>query len=236
MIEFNLLPDVKIKYLKTKHIEHLVTTLSIVIASVSFAIFVTLLLFVDIYQKVHLNNLTNQINTSSSKLASNKNLNQILTVQKQLETIPKIEAQTPTTSRLFNYISQLTPSTATISTLNASFSANTITISGGANSLAVVNTYIDTLKYATYNNATNHTNNNKAFSSVDLSSFNYASNNSSSASLAQYTITANFDPILFNSSDNITLIVPKETTTRSILNQPTLFKAGSQPATTVKTG
>ncbi len=235
MIEFNLLPDVKIKYLKTKHIERLVTTVSIVIASISFAIFVSLLLFVDVYQKVHLSNLTNQINTSSSKLASNKNLNQILTVQKQLETIPKIEAETPTTSRVFGYISQLTPSTATISTLNVSFSTSTITITGGANSLATVNTYVDTLKYATYNNTTNHTTKNKAFSSVVLSSFNYSSNNSNSQP-AQYSITAKFDPALFNSSDNITLVVPKETTTRSILNQPTLFKASSQSTTSNKTG
>jgi Fimbrial assembly protein (PilN) len=150
-----------------------------------------------------------------------------LTVQKQLEAIPTLETQSPTTSRLFGYIAQLTPVNATISTLNISFTAGTVTLTGGADSLATVNTYVDTIKDATYNNLTAKTKNNKAFSSVVLSTFSYAS---TASPPAQFSITFNFDPALFNSADNVSLVVPSETATLSILNQPTVFKANSPAA------
>ncbi|HEY1645610.1 MAG TPA: hypothetical protein VGF75_04490 [Candidatus Saccharimonadales bacterium] len=229
MIEFNLLPDVKIQFLRTKALEHLVVTLSFIVGAVSLTVFILLLVFVDVVQKVKLDNLNTEINTSTSQLSSNKNLNQILTVQKQLETLPQLEQQTPTASRLFGYLTQLTPASATISDLNVSFTANTVSITGAADSLATVNTFVDTLKYATYNNVTDKTEGTKAFNTVVLASFGYSTQNSTSEP-AQYTITGNFDPTLFNSSDNISLIVPSETTTRSIINQPTLFKATPAPA------
>lgn len=231
MVEFNLLPDVKLQFLKTKRLEHLVIVLSVIVGAVSLAVFIFLFVFVDVAQKVKLDNLTNEINTSSTKLESNKSLNEILTVQNQLETIPSLEAKAPAASRIFGFLAQLTPANASISSLNVDFTTNSITITGGADSLATVNTYVDTLKYATYTNATDHTKNNQAFNSVVLTSFNYSTSNSGANSTpAQYSIAFNFDPTLFNSSDNITLVVPNEITTWSILNQPVLFKANPTPA------
>ncbi len=232
MVEFNLLPDVKVQFLKTKRIEYLAITTSIVIGAVSALVFILLFLYVDVGQKVKLDNLNSQIGNYSSQLTSNKNLNQILTVQHQLETIPSLLNNAPATSRIFGYLTQLVPVNVTISTLNLNYSTNNMSITGGADSLATVNTFVDTLKYATYNNSTNNTKNNSAFSQVVLSSFSYNSSGSSSgAPSAQYTITFDFDPILFNRADNLKLIVPNETTTRSILNQPQLFKA-NPPSTT----
>jgi Tfp pilus assembly protein PilN len=236
MLEFNLLPDVKLNYLRTKRLEHLVIFVSFIVGAASIAVFILLFLFVDVAQKVSLDNLTTQINTDSSKLSSNKNLNQMLTVQNQLQSLPSIENQSPTTSRLFGFITQLTPVNATISDLTISFTpTNTVTITGGADSLTTVNTFVDTLKYATYNNSTDNTTGTSAFNTVVLSSFNYSNSASSggdAASPAQYTISFNFDPTLFDAADNISLVVPSETTTRSIINQPTLFKAEPKSATT----
>ena len=233
MVEFNLLPDVKVDYLKTKRFEHLVITTSFIVGGISLAAFILLFLFVDVAQKVTLNDLSSQIKTSSNQLTSNNNLGKILTVQKQLETLPTLESQTPKVSNIFSFITQLTPVNATISSLAVNFSSgssnssttssgSSITISGGADSLATVNTFVDTIKYATYNDTTTKKTNVQAFSSVVLSSFSYSTSTTSSP--AQYTITFNYDPALF-SSDTINLVVPSETTTRSVLNQPILFKS-----------
>jgi Tfp pilus assembly protein PilN len=224
MIEFNLLPDVKVQYLRTKRTQHLIITLSAIVGAASFAVFLLLFLFVDVGQKVRINQLDSQISSSSAQLTSNKNLNQILTVQNQLETIPTLEAQAPTTSRLFGYLSQVVPANATISSLAINFSTDNVTISGGADTLATVNTLVDTLKYTTYNDATTKASSVSAFKTVVLSSFGY-SGTATNGQTAQYSVAFNFDPILFKSTDSITLVVPSETTTRSILNQPQLFKA-----------
>jgi len=226
MIEFNLLPDVKMEYLRTKRTQHLVITLSVIVGAVSVGVFVLLFLFVDVGQKVRISQLNGQISASTSQLSSNKNLNQILTVQNQLETLPSLESKSPTTSRMFGYISQVMPPNTTISSLSINFTTNTVTMTGAADSLATVNTLVDTLKYTTYSNATTKTNNTPAFSAVVLSSFSY-SNSATNGNAAQYSIAFSFDPALFNSSDDITLVVPSETTTRSILNQPQLFKANT---------
>lgn len=231
MVEFNLLPDVKIQYLKTKRIEYLVIALSIIVGGLSLVVFVLLFLFVDVGQKVKLDDLTSQINSYTAQLSSNKSLNQILTVQHQLETIPSLENQSPTVSRLFGYLAQVVPVNVTISSLNLTFATNNMTITGGADSLDTVNQFVDTLKYTKFNDVTDNSKNNIAFSSVVLSSFNYSnSSGGSNAPAAQYSITLNFNPLLFNSADTINLVVPTEITTRSILNQPVLFKANPKPS------
>jgi len=225
MVEFNLLPDIKLEYLKTKRLEHLVTVISTVVGCLAVAVFVFLFVYTNVYQKVKLDNLNTQIGNYSASLKSNSSLDQILTVQNQLETLPSLEAQAPTTSRLFGYIAQVTPINATISSLNVNYSTNSIVISGNADSLATVNTYIDTLKYSTFDDTTTGVKNQPAFNTIVLSSFNYTNNASSSGQSAQYSITCNFAPVLFKSTDKISLIVPNEITTQSILNQPVIFKA-----------
>src|ERR1700722_10065372 len=107
MVEFNLLPDVKLEYLRNKRLEHMVIVISTIVGCVSLAVFIILILFADVFQKVKIDNLNTQITRSSATLESNSSLNQILTVQNQLETLPTLEAQAPKTSRLFGYIAQL---------------------------------------------------------------------------------------------------------------------------------
>lgn len=225
MVEFNLLPDIKLEYLRTKRLEHLTTIISAIVSCLALAVFVFLFVYTNVYQKVKLDNLNNQISNYSNSLKSNTSLDQILTVQNQLESLPSLEAQAPTTSRLFGYIAQLTPINATISSFNINYTTNAIAISGNADSLATVNTYVDTLKYSTFNDTTNGLKNQQAFNTVVLSSFNYTNTSSSSGQSAQYSITCNFAPTLFKSTDKISLVVPSEITTQSILNQPVIFKA-----------
>jgi Tfp pilus assembly protein PilN len=219
MIEFNLLPDVKLQFIKAQRLKRLVIAFSTLISIVALVIFVLLLLFVDVAQKKHLRDIDHDISTNSSKLTSNTNLNKILTIQNQASSLPALEAQDPVVSRLFGYMTELTPLQASVSSLNVDYTQNTITVTGAADSLATVNQFVDTLKFTTYKSAT--ASSTPAFSTVVLSSFGY-SQGTSNAQPANYTITFSFDPTIFsNAAANVTLTVPTITTTRSITGQPT---------------
>lgn len=224
MVQFNLLPDVKLEYLKAKRLLRMVTSAAIAIGGVAFVLFVVLLLVVYVFQKQQLNNLDGKINTAKLQLSRNTNLNKILTVQNQLESLPSLEAQDPVTSRLFNYLSQITPVNADISDFNIDYTNDTMIITGSADSLTTVNKYVDTLKFTTYALSGTNTKNN-AFSQVVLTSFGISSHPTNNRP-ASFTINCSFNPTIFNVADNSSLVVPPNfITTRSITQQPKLFVA-----------
>ena len=226
MLELNLLPEVKINHLKTQRLKHSIVSICIIVSIVFLALFGGFIYYVYIFQKNDISNQNTKITSYISQIKSNKDLDKILTIQNQLNSLPNIESQTTVPSRLFGFISQVTPTKATISDLNVSLTSSSITLNGSADSLSTVNQFVDTLKYTTYNTSTSK--NKSAFSAVTLSSFSYSSSNSSSTKAAQYSITFNYDPTLLSNSSTVNLIVPNITTTRSILNQPlNLFKANT---------
>jgi hypothetical protein len=175
---------------------------------------------VDIFQKKSLSDLNHDISTYTKQLQDTPNLNKILTVQNQLQVLTSLHDQKPAATRLFGYLQQVTPSTASISQFNVDYTQNTISITGNANSLDVVNAFTDTLKFTTYKKSDGTSAN--AFTAVVLAQF------SRSASGTTYTITANFDPMIFNSTNNSSLTVPNIISTRSIVEQPTdLFQSNT---------
>lgn len=201
MIQFNLLPDVKLEYVKTQRTKHLLMLVSVVASIASVAILLVSVLTVDVVQKKSLSDEDNDVTRYSMQLKSVSNLNKILTVQNQLSTLTALHEQKPVVSRLFNYIAQVTPNQASLNELNIDYTANTITIGGTAPSLDAVSTYTDTLKATTYSvNGTGKTN---AFTSVVLGSFGQNQGG------ATFTITCSFDPTIFNTDDNVTLSVPQ---------------------------
>lgn len=201
MVQFNLLPDVKLRYVKTERTKRLIILASLVVSMPSIAVLLISFLTVDVVQKKALNDENADISHYSSQLKNIPNLNSILTVQNQLNELGTLHDQKPVTSRLFTYVSQVTPPLATLNQLNIDFSAGTLTIGGTAPSLDVVNTYTDTLKATVYQaageSATTH-----AFSQVVLSSFGRNDQG------ATFTITSNFDPVIFNTDDDVKLSIP----------------------------
>lgn len=126
----------------------------------------------------------------------------MLTVQSQLKSLPDLHGQKPYTSRLFGFMDLLTPSNASISELNLDMSAGTLTVTGTASGLDVVNELADALKYSTYTAGDNGAPLN-AFSNVVLSSFDRNEKN------ATFTIDLNFDPLIFNNANDVNLKVNK---------------------------
>lgn len=215
MIQFNLLPDIKLEYIRTQRIKRLVTALSILLSCVSIVTFAGLLIYTGVYQKTQLTHINQDISTANGQLNSSTNLNKILTIQNQLESLPALDAQKPVASQLFNYLQKLTPSTATISSVNINFGLDTITISGAADSIKTINQYVDTIKFTNFSTSKGaNQSTTPAFSNVVLSNFEVQNGG------ATYTITFSFNPIIFNVAYNTHLVVPQITTTRSILDQP----------------
>lgn len=222
MIQFNLLPDIKLEYVKTQRTKHFLTLLSLVVSVASIAVLLVAIVTVDVVQKKTLGDENNDISRYTVQLKGVPNLDKILTVQNQLSTLTSLHEQKPVTSRLFNYISEVTPSTASLNNLDINFAGaagstaaapstalstgtatgNTLTIGGSAPTLAVVNTFTDTLKATVYTVAGSNTSPLGAFSDVVLSSFGQGKSG------ATFTITCNFDPTIFDTDDNVTLTVP----------------------------
>jgi hypothetical protein len=99
---------------------------------------------------------------------------------------------------------------------------NTMTISGDAPSLDVVNTFVDGLKFTKYS-VDGSADSKNAFSNVVLSNFGRSNQG------ATYTITLAFDPVIFSNSNKVTLNVPDIVTTRSVIEQPSaLFNQGGE--------
>lgn len=221
MVQFNLLPDVKLEYIKTERLKKLVLSVSVIAGAAALFIFLLLVLTVDVWQKKTINDLSGDIKTSSKKLEDTPNLNKILTIQSQLNSLDSLHAEKPVASRMVDFLGQVTPNNATISDLKADFGENSLSVSGNAPSLDIVNAFIDGLKFTTYTTTANKSSQ-KAFSDVVLSQF------TRDASKASYTITLTFDPAIFDGSSDVTLKVPNQITTRSIIEQPnSLFQEGN---------
>ncbi|HEY8999441.1 MAG TPA: hypothetical protein VIM53_03970 [Candidatus Saccharimonadales bacterium] len=216
MIQFNLLPDVKLDYIKAERQKHLVVSVSTIASIAAVTLFVILIVVVDVWQKKSMSDLNADITTDSSQLQSTQSLNKILTVQNQLGALETLHNQKPVVSRLFGYLQQITPATATIATLNVDYTQQTMTITGSAKTIDDVNTFVDTLKFATYGTSSSSTQQN-AFTNVVLSSFSRSTNS------ATYTINLSFAPTIFSETSNVVLTVPNKITTRSVLGLPALF-------------
>lgn len=233
MIQMNLLPDVKLEYIKAQQTRRLVVSVALIASAVSVGILVLILLGNGL-QKKHLNDLSKDITRESSQLQQQKDIGKILTVQNQLQSLTALHAGKPAASRLTGYLNSLTPSQIAISSFTIDYTQNTAVITGTADALSSVNKYVDTLKYTTYTNQDNNdTKGTKAFSNVVLTSFGLASE-AVNGGKASYSISLNYDKNIFDITQNIKLDIPNLTTTRASLDNPTdLFQNGP---TTVKQG
>lgn len=214
MIQFNLLPDIKIHYLRARRQKHLVLLSSIVVIIASLALLVLLISVVFVLQKKNLSDLNGDIKESSAELSNTPDLNKMLTVQNQLKSLEALHDSKPVATRLFGYVNQATPASASITRLVADYDKFTLGISGTADSLNTVNTFADTLKFTTFHTTSHDSDEKRAFSAVTLSSFGKGSKSTT------YTITMTFDPTIFSEKEDVTLTVPKKITTRSEVEQP----------------
>lgn len=227
MIQFNLLPDVKVEYIKTRRRKRLIMLASIVSSTAAFAIFALLFLFVRVSQTAHIKALDKDIKTNVSKIQSIPDIDKILTIQNQLNSLPELHDKKVVSSRLTGYLTQMTPAQATISDATLDFEANTMILKGQADSLPTVNKFADTLKFTDYKVNASDGATGKAFKDVVLQSFSVAGSGGGGQGVS-YELTMTYDPAIFavvknvtqGSTDAVTLNVPKIISTRSETEKP----------------
>jgi Tfp pilus assembly protein PilN len=220
-IQINLLPEVKLKYIKSQRTRNLVVSGSVVASGIAVAILILMMATVYVVQKKQLSGADKDIQNASSQLESIDSLPDILTVQKQLDTLVGLHQSKHVTSRIFSYLPAVTPTNVFVGKLGVDLATNSMKIDGTAKNQAAVNTFIDTLKYTTYTIGTD-AQERKAFTKVIESGFGITEDNTS------YSLSVTFDPTLFNNNSIDSngnqvapkLHVPKTTTTRSVIDNP----------------
>ena len=236
MIQLNLLPDVKLEYIRSQRSRRLVIAIAFFATAVSLVLLIAMLVIGGV-QKKYLSDLSKDVNKDSSQLKNEPDIDKILTVQNQLGSITALHDGKPNVPSVFSYLNEVTPTDSVISSFRIDFVAQTISIDGGSGSLSGVNKYVDTLKYTMYtiDNAQPST---KAFNNVVLTSFGLNSDAGSTTRPASFSVTLTYDPLIFDITKNVQLQIPSQTTTRAGLdNADALFqnvpkpttKAGNQP-------
>jgi hypothetical protein len=220
MIQFNLLPDVKLEYIKARQTKRLVILVSAVVTSVSLAIVVVLFLGVNVVQKNHLNNLQKDIDKDSKAIQEVQDLNKILSVQSQLNNLNGLHDAKPAVERLGGYLGQVVPNEVSISDMDIDYTTGTMVIDGSSDAVKNVNEFVDTLKFTTF---TIDGQQSKAFPEVVLTEVD---RNDETTPPVTYKLTIKFDPMIFNITKEIKLEVPNQVTTRSVTERPSpLFQA-----------
>jgi hypothetical protein len=213
MIQFNLLPDIKVQYLKSKRRKHTVVVSSVIASIVSVALLVLLLAIVHGVQKKSLSDLNADIKTKSTELQSTPDLTKVLTIQNQLQELSTLHDGKPVATRMYDYLSQVTPNDISINKADVDFQQSAISLSGSAKDLATINKFVDTLKFTKYSTASG-AQNKEAFTKVVLTNFGTDNNKST------YTVTFAFDPVIFQQTEEVKLEVPDIISTRSKVERP----------------
>lgn len=213
-VQFNLLPDVKLEFQQQQRLKRTVYGISALAVAFALVLFILSFVVVDILQKQLISNANNDIKTYSNKLQAIPNLSKVLTIQNQLNALPDLHQQKHITSRLFSYLPEITPVKVNIGKLSIDTNASTLDIQGTADTIESVNKFVDTLKFTDFTLNNNADNKTKAFSNVVLTQVDRDDKQ------ATYTIDLSFDPTLFSASQSVQLVVPQETTTRSVINSP----------------
>jgi Tfp pilus assembly protein PilN len=191
-VQFNLLPDSKLTLNRNIHTKRLVFSIATIVSLVSIGVLIVLLLFVDGVQKKLLNDAAKNVDKSSSHLKA-LNVERIITVQNQLQALPGLHQNKHISSRIFTYLPKITPTNVSINQLTLDLTKNTLSISGNTDSQKTINTFVDTLKYATFKVGP-QSKAAPAFTQVVESGF------SLNAGSVGYTIDMVFDPLLFTNS------------------------------------
>jgi hypothetical protein len=228
MIQLNLLPEVKLEYIKAQKQRRLIFLVSAISAGLAIALLVSLFLIGSLQNK-HLSDLDDDIRIKSGQLKGKKDIDRILTVQNQLNSLSGLHEAKPSAARLFTYVNQVTPAQVNIGDLKIDYLTQSASVTGTTDSLSSVNQYIDTLKFTNFTvegvETPAGTPLPKAFSNVVMTSFTIDADSKNSPP-AKYTVTFNYDPAIFDIKQNVNLMVPKTTTTRSAQQSPNdLFQA-----------
>ena len=246
MIQFNLLPDIKIEYIKTLKLKRMVMTIAFIAVGASVGLLI-LMFSMNAVQKRHVSNLNSDIERLKTELDETDDLTKILTVQNQLNALPALYDGRPAINRLPGFIDQTTPVGIGITQMTIDFSTSTVEIIGDSKNLKTLNSFVDTLRYTTYEVEHEETEEVadtgeememtetevhealNAFGNVGLVQF------ARDSEKATFTLSFSFDTTIFDITKKVKLTVPSLVTTRAEVPSPDLFNGAVEVEETTGT-
>lgn len=148
-VQFNLLPDSKMQLDKAQRTKHLVYTIATIATIFSVVLLLVMLVVVDVVQKKMMDDAGTKVDNASKQLRD-LNIDKVVTVQNQLQALTGLHQNKHISSRIFTYLPKVTPPGVSINKLDLDLAKTTLNISGTAGSQKDVNTFVDSLKQATF--------------------------------------------------------------------------------------
>jgi hypothetical protein len=227
MIQLNLLPDVKLEYIKTKKTKRMVVGVSLIVIGASVGLFILMFSFVNFAQKNHISKIDKDTEKYVNEIKNTEGVNEVLTIQNQLLVLDPKHQEKPATERILPYLEQV-KSGAQLTTITVNFEDNTMQISGKTSNLDLVNKIVDTMKFATYVPKSEAGSENSEATKVspytDVVLESYAIDDETKE--ASFEISLKFDPKIFSNTEEVVISIPNTESTRSNTEKPKLDENG----------
>ena len=236
MIQLNLVPDVKMEFIKARRTYRVVLFSSIIVSIIALTGLTIYYVTVDVIQRHTLNSNISKIQDESTKISSSPNLNKIVTVQKSLESLPGLYAASPRASNLLPYLVDMASTGVSIASVDMDYKTGALTMAVETDNLIDGNIFYNQLKYATYtivgtpSPIATQTPVFTGLTSTGLDDSGFASSGSSSTSGSCseghicFAIKATMATALFAqnvvANTNGIIAVPNENVTQSVCSQP----------------
>ena len=236
MIQLNLVPDVKMEFIKARRTYRVVLFSSIIVSIIALTGLTIYYVSVDVIQRHTLNTNISKIQDESTKISSSPNLNKIVTVQKSLESLPGLYAASPRASNLIPYLIHMASNGIAISAIDMDYKTGVLSLTVETDNLTDGNVFYNQLQYATYtivgttSPVTTKTPVFTGLTSTGLDDSGFASSGSSSSSsgscsggLICFTVKGTMATALFTqdviANTNGIISVPNENVTHSVCGQ-----------------
>lgn len=218
MIQLNLLPDIKLEYLRAQRTKRFFILTSMVVSGGAIAVVVLMALFVYGIQARHSANLDRDIGSNIEALEATPNLSQILTVQNQLDELPNLHDAKPTVSRMFDYFTVLVPDEVDLNSLDLRYGKDgadtALEFTGVSEDFKSVNQFADSLKNAQFT-SDQFVDSELAFSKVTLETIGKNQDET------VFSIIVVVEPEVFQAGqDNLKLTVPSIVSSPSVTERP----------------
>lgn len=229
MIKLNLLPDVKLEYLRTRRLQLKVMSLASIVTIGAIGLVVLMALWVYGGQTLQKNYLTGEIDKHAKELKAVPQIDEYLTVQNQLAHLTALHEGKNDFSRLLTFLPAVNPAapnnvTLTKVELTSLEENSSLILQGEVRDYTGLNTFRDTLRNAElkYDGQTE-----KLFDNIVIVSSSLERSRNG-GSVVVFKIETAYSPNAFLfSTKNPTVSVPEKNTTQSVEAAPDVFGQSS---------
>lgn len=149
MIQINLIPEFKVAIIKARAVRFKVIAVSIAACIISISTVLVFVIYTYGVQALSENNISDQLKLEQTKIESVKDLTQLLTIQNQLSTIPKIHNSMSINSRIFEILTGIQKNTGNelvYSSVNVDSKNSTISLAGQVPSYSSYEIFLKSIK------------------------------------------------------------------------------------------